>query len=128
MAKHEAVVFGFPKPDGTIEYKSNDPYWQAEQLLAGQEQTDTGDDELARLREENESLKAQVAGGTQLPSSVTEGVDDDATEEDDSDDEFANLNGKELKAKAAELDVDISGLRKVGEVRQALRDHVAAQG
>jgi hypothetical protein len=124
MAQHEAVVFGLPQPDGSIKQVSNDPYWQAEQLLAGQQDKESTGDELERLRAENEALKA-AAGQTPpaLPESVT--VADDDNEEDDTEDEFASLNGKELKKRASDLGVDITGLRKVGEVRQALRDRVA---
>jgi len=79
----EYIVFN--TPDGEV---SNDPYWQAEQTLAGRDKSDA-DDDLG--------------------------------------DDYDDLNGKELKALAAEREVDISGLKKVGEVREALRADDAAK-
>ena len=80
----------FYMPDGTP--FSNDPVWQAQQLL------DPGERE-----QEGES-------------------------DTDSDvDPYEGLTGAELKTLAAERGVDIAGLRKVGEVRDALRAADAAE-
>ena len=55
------------------------------------------------------------------------GIDPSADDSDEEiGDEFEDLGGKELKALAKEREVDISGLRTVGEVREALRAAAAA--
>lgn len=89
MAKHEPVLFEFPDPEnpGEVIHKSNDPYWNAEQLVKSR---GTGDDD-------------------EIP------------------DEYEDLNGKQLKAKAEEEGVDITGLKTVGEVRAKLREEAAAR-
>jgi hypothetical protein len=114
MADTESVVFEFPNPNGGDPVlKSNDPYYNAKQVIRDRESGDS---------EEVAALKAQL---TELQAAQAEAAGED--DGDDEADEFSTLKGADLKNKAAELGVDITGLKKVGEVRQALRDHVAAQ-
>ena len=102
----------FLMPDGSE--VSNDPSFgfqrQAEDAASSRE---------AELRAEIEAeLRAKI-------EAERRGEAEDADADDDND-EFSNLGGKELKELAEERGVDISGLKKVGEVREALR--AAARG
>lgn len=102
----EDPIVVFELPDGTE--VSNDPRWLARKTLAS-----TGVD-IDAMQAKIAELQAQID-----EANAASEEDDDQTNEDG--DEFDKLNGKELKALAAERNVDISGMTKVGEVRDALR-------
>lgn len=97
---------------------SNDPVWHARNTLAAagvDESTvdDSGLQETIDAKDaEIEALKAALA--------AKETLDEDEDNKDDGDD-YDKLGGKELQALAKERGVDIKGLRKVSEVRGALR-------
>ena len=90
---------------------SNDPVWHARNTLAA-----AGVDESAvdnsNLQAEIEALKAALA--------AQETLDEDENGKDDGDD-YDKLDGKGLKALAKERNVDIKGMTKVSQVREALR-------
>lgn len=99
---------------------SNDPRWLAEQTLAaaGVGSADK-DAEIAELKAKLEAIESATV--------ATASSDDDDVEDDDEvpTDEsgartYTELDGKALKALANERQVNISGLKKVGEVRKAL--------
>lgn len=71
---------------------SNDPVFRAQQIMAG-----------VKVDDSNEDI-------------TTEQVDENGKRT------YGELDAKELKALASERGVDISGLKKVGEVRKALID------
>jgi len=96
---------------------SNDPRWHAQKVLAGAGMTPVN----SSLVEENESLRAQIAA-LQASQADSQGVEDDHEDDGDDDaDAFSAMGAAELKAYAKENDIDIKGLKKVGEVREALR-------
>lgn len=92
---------------------SNDPRWHAERTLKN-----SGVDVAA--------LQARIAELEAQNSSNSSSTDDDLEKDTDPDlDDQGNrtykeLDGKGLKALAEERGVDITGLKKVGEVRTAL--------
>lgn len=100
---------------------SNDPRWHAQRTLeAAGMQTPTGSSALV---DENATLRARIA---ELEAAQKQGVEDedsDPEDKDDSDvdDEYSKMSGKELKAYAKENDIDIKGLKTVGEVRAKFR-------
>lgn len=91
---------------------SNDPKWHAKHLLG----VEHSDGELAAKDAEIEALKAKIA--------ALEAADESEGEEPR---DYAELDQKELKALAAERDIDIAGLKTVGELRQALVNADAAE-
>ena len=107
---------------------SNDPVWLARKRLAdaGVEPSSTNSahlqDELDEKNAEIEALKAQLQAKQ---------AEEDALEDDEAPDEvkdeagnrtYAELDSKGLKALAGERNVDIAGLKTVGQVRAALVD------
>lgn len=95
---------------------SNDPRWLAKQTL-----TEAGEDV--------DALKARIAeleAAQRLAEPPRDFTEPEPTLEDeegaaDEPDEYDSMSGAELKALAAEREVDIKGLTKVGQVRDALR-------
>ena len=124
--KHEPVVF----EDSLGNTISNDPVYRAQQTLesAG---VDENSDNSSDLKSENEQLRAQLeellrsqSAGDGDSGNDSSG-DDESPEDSQGDEEEVDLDaldGAQLKELAAERGVDITGLKKVGEVRQALRD------
>lgn len=98
MAEHKPVLF----EDSRGNVFSNDPIWLAQQTLA----------------------KAGMTVGAAVPvvASPEHPADDsdDSLDDDTEESPYAELGGKELKALANERGVDITGLTKVGQVRDAL--------
>lgn len=129
MAKQDNDWVVFEDPDGNE--ISNDPRWRAQQTLAQAgvevQSADAGSDALqAELDAKNgeiEALRQQLAAA-QAQEAEDDLEDDDDGPQPDVDDNgartYKELDGKGLKALAAERNVDISGLKKVGEVRSAL--------
>lgn len=97
---------------------SNDPRWLAQRTL---KRAGIGNDsnDSAELKARIAELEAQLAGKSEDDEDDTAGTKDDG-------DDYDKLGGKELKALAAERGVDITGLTKVGQVRDALRAADAA--
>lgn len=89
---------------------SNDPRWIAQQYLREQGVTEEEED----AAEEDNETEAQGDEGQEQTSYDEEGSEEEVVDYD-------SLNGKELKALAKERGVDITGLTKVSEVREALR-------
>jgi hypothetical protein len=136
MAKNKDDIVTFLNSAG--EEISNDPRWHAKRTLeaAGMQSDSSGTEELhEQLNQKTEALLDKDAEIAELQRQLaaaqanSAGVDDDAEEEDDADDEdeFSKLNGKELKARAKDENVSISGMKTVGEVRAALRAAKAAE-
>ena len=128
--KYEPVVF----EDSQGNPISNDPLWLAQQRLAqaGVELPEDNSAELeAQLNQKNEeieSLRAALAAKEAEEASDLE-PDDEAPKADVDDDgnrTYKELDSRGLKALAGEREVDISGLKTVGEVRKALIDADAA--
>ena len=86
---------------------SNDPRWHAEKVLQASGVN-------------VEAMQAKIA---ELQAKVDAANNTDITDDgdDESEDDLAKLKGPELKALAKERGVDISGMTKVSEVREALR-------
>lgn len=101
---------------------SNDPRWHAERVLADAGVEGEKDQRIAEL----EAALREATGSSEVRSA------DDAEMEGDDDTPdvdpatgtrtYKELDSKALKALAAEREVDITGLTKVGQVRQALVD------
>ena len=100
------VIFNLA--DGTE--VSNDPSFRYKAFLAQE----------AEREAELERLNALSQDGPGEPAKVDQPAED----------EYTNLPGKELKELANQRGVDLTGLTKVGQVRQALRnaDALAAAG
>lgn len=90
--KHEPVIF----ENSLGETISNDPIWHAQKTL-----------EAAGI------AVGQVEQNTPADP-------DDSDQEIDKAEDYKSLDGKALKALAGEREVDITGLKTVGEVRAAL--------
>lgn len=90
---------------------SNDPVWHARNTLAAAG-VDESTVDNSNLQAEIEALKAALA--------AQETLDEDENGKDDGDD-YDKLDGKGLKALAKERNVDIKGMTKVSQVREALR-------
>lgn len=98
MAKQQYKPVTFLNSRG--ETISNDPVWKAQQTIQ--------------------------AAGADNGASDDDNLDKEPQLDADGNRTYGELDGKELKALAEERGVDISGLKKVGEVRQALIDADAA--
>lgn len=119
---NEIVVF----EDADGNEISNDPRWKASKLLA-----DSGVDAESNAAAIQEQLDAKDAEIEALKAALAAQQVEDSLEDDDADEvepdldeagarTYKELDGKALKNLAGERGVDISGLRKVGEVRAAL--------
>lgn len=121
MAKTQDDIVTFLNAAG--EEISNDPRWHARRTLeaAGMQTPAVS----SALVDENAALKAKIAELEAAAAQKSQGVEDDdpADEDDDAEtqDEYSKMNGKELKAFAKEHDIDIKGLKTVGEVRAKFR-------
>lgn len=105
MAEYQPVVF--ENSEGTE--ISNDPNW-----LAMKQLENAG---ISFAGSQPNVLEAQ------LQAAANAGADDDEELGEDDDDEtvdYTKMNGKQLKAVAAERGVDIKGIKTVGELRAAL--------
>lgn len=97
---------------------SNDPVWHARNTLAAAGVDESTVDnsnlqaEIDAKDAEIEALKAALA--------AQETLDEDENGKDDGDN-YDKLDGKGLKALAKERNVDIKGMTKVSQVREALR-------
>lgn len=113
MAKHQeyqAVVF----LDSAGNEISNDPIWHAQKRLA---EAGLGD-----------GPTPQVGVAVGIPAVPLGASDDDSIDsatpadlDSSGNRTYKELNGQELQALAKERNVDITGLKKVGEVRDALK-------
>lgn|SRR5690606_15410529 len=96
---------------------SNDPRFHLRKM---QEQEEA---RLANLQQQ------EVEATEEQPSEEADEAAEEEPTEDDEDkaqgDDLDELRGKELKALAAEEGVDITGLTKVSQVREAIRAHRA---
>jgi hypothetical protein len=103
---------------------SNDPRWHAKRTLeaAGIQSPAVS----SALVAENAALQARIAELEAAAAShgVDEDIDDD-DDEDETEDQFRKMSGKELQAFAKENDLDIKGLKTVGDVRSRLRELTA---
>ncbi|HNT60792.1 MAG TPA: hypothetical protein PKJ97_02335, partial [Candidatus Bilamarchaeaceae archaeon] len=90
-------------------YHGNGVVWPKAEFLAKRNLANSGTD-VDALQAENEALKARLAA---LESGDTsDGVDEDEDTKEDGDD-YDKMDGKALKALAAERGVDIKGMTKV---------------
>lgn len=89
---------------------------------------------LRKMQEQEEARLANLqqqeveATGEQPSEEADEAAEEEPTEDDEDKaqgDDLDELRGKELKALAAEEGVDITGLTKVSQVREAIRAHRA---
>ena len=119
---------------------SNDPRYRAKKLLEQsgdlgegnddelREALDAADSRANQAEQEAESLKQQLAALQAQLAAGDSGVEDLGDEDDAEDeDDFTEMNGKELQAYAKENKLDIKGLKTVGEVRARLRELKAAE-
>jgi len=109
---------------------SNDPRWHAKQVMAATGvNVDDLQAQIAKLTAERDAaLDAAHTSGSQAGDAGDASSDDDDKTSDDGD-EYDALNGADLKKLAGDRGVDIAGMKKVGEVREALRaaDKAAAE-
>ncbi len=108
----EDPIVVFELPDGTE--VSNDPRWLAQRTLkrAG----------IAGDSNDSAELKAKIAElEAKLAEATKSDEDDDEDDSNEDGDEYDALKGADLKKLAADRNVDISGMTKVGQVRDALR-------
>ena len=99
---------------------SNDPVWHARNTLAaaGVDES-TVDDSSAELQSTIDAKNQEIAA-LKAALEARDTLDADEDNKDDGDD-YDKLGGKELQTLAKDRGVDIKGLRKVSEVRAALR-------
>jgi len=99
---------------------SNDPRFHLRKM---QEQEEA---RLANLQQQE--VEATEESEEQPSEEADEAAEEEPTEDDEDKaqgDDLDELRGKELKALAAEEGVDITGLTKVSQVREAIRAHRA---
>lgn len=100
---------------------SNDPVWHARNTLASAGVDESSlDSSSVELQAEIDSKDAEIAA-LKAALEAKDSLDADEDNKDDGDD-YDKLGGKELQALAKDRNVDIKGLRKVSEVRNALRE------
>lgn len=88
--------------------------------------TEVSNDPAFRFKAFQEQQEEQRKALAALNGDDSSGVEEELPE-DDNKDAFDLMGGKELKAYAEEHEIDLEGLRKVGEVREHLRAQAAAK-
>lgn len=116
MADYTPVVFEDSKGNKI----SNDPVYLAQQTLEAAGIT-YAQSQPATMQSALVNASGGAPAAPQAPSDDDEIGDDDTPDVDaDGKRTYKELDGKGLKTLAAQREVDITGLKKVGEVRAAL--------
>lgn len=131
MAKNKSDMVTFLNSAG--EEVSNDPRWHAQRTLeaAGLDNSNEVEELHDELNAKTEALLDKDVQIEELLRQLAEAKASKGVEEEDetdtTEDQFSTMNGTELQTFAKENNISIAGLKKVKEVREAIRAAVAAK-